>query len=151
MFPLLNVPEIIAQAQIVTESLSYPLAKRAIVSSPYGYRTHPIDGGRKFHRGTDFAAPTGSAIVAAHGGTVKVARGYGTFGNTVIVESEDYQTLYAHASRLLVSQGQEVNAGDAIALVGSTGNSTGPHLHFEVRQRLGDAWTIVNPCALINC
>ncbi|BAY58504.1 peptidase M23 domain-containing protein [Leptolyngbya boryana NIES-2135] len=148
MLPLfLDIPAIVAQAS----ELQYPLAKRAIVSSPYGPRTHPIDGGRRFHRGTDFAAPQGSTILAAHDGIVKIAQSYGTFGNTVIVESEDFQTLYAHAHRILVVKGQEVRAGDAIAEVGSTGFSTGPHLHIEVRRRMGDAWTLVNPCTLIKC
>jgi murein DD-endopeptidase MepM/ murein hydrolase activator NlpD len=150
MLPLfLDAPAIVAQAS--ASELQYPLAKRAIISSPYGPRRHPIDGGRKFHRGTDFAAPQGSSIIAAHGGIVKIARYYGGYGLAVVVESEDYQTLYGHASRLLVSEGQSVLPGQAIAEVGSTGNSTGFHLHFEVKKRLGDAWTLINPCTEIRC
>ncbi|NCB05453.1 MAG: LysM peptidoglycan-binding domain-containing protein [Clostridia bacterium] len=101
---------------------------RGIVSSRYGYRS------RGFHTGIDFAGPTGSSIVAADGGTVTLARWNGGYGYCVIIDhGNGYQTLYAHASKLLVKQGQKVAQGEVIARVGSTGNSTGPHLHFEVR------------------
>jgi murein DD-endopeptidase MepM/ murein hydrolase activator NlpD len=92
-------------------------------------------GGRwgGFHNGLDIAVPTGTQAVAAKGGTVIFAGWYGGYGFCVIIDHGDgVQTKYGHASSLLVSQGQTVNQGDPIILVGSTGNSTGPHLHFEV-------------------
>lgn len=86
-----------------------------------------------FHRGTDFGAAHGSSIYAADGGTVYFAGECGTYGNLVKIDhGNGMQTYYAHCSQLLVSQGEEVAKGEKIALVGSTGNSTGPHLHFEV-------------------
>lgn len=146
---LLNFPVLIAQAPNHTH-LTYPLAKRAIVSSPYGPRNHPIDRGRRFHYGIDFAAPTGSAIVASHSGKVIFAGWKGGYGLTVMIEGDGIRTLYAHASRLLVKTGELVQARETIAEVGSTGNSTGPHLHFEVHQQLNGAWIPVNPAPLID-
>jgi hypothetical protein len=104
------------------------------VSSHFGYRIHPINGGRQFHGGIDIALPTGTPIRAGHGGIVTFA-GYNTggFGNLVIIDSGDgLVTKYAHCHTLNVSTGQQVAAGDVIATVGSTGQSTGPHLHMEV-------------------
>jgi hypothetical protein len=104
------------------------------VSSHFGYRIHPILGGRQFHAGIDIGLPTGTPIRAGHDGIVTFA-GYNTggFGNLVIIDSGDgLVTKYAHCDTLLVTTGQEVSAGDVIATVGSTGQSTGPHLHMEV-------------------
>lgn len=101
---------------------------RGMISSRYGYRS------RGFHTGLDLAGPTGSSIIAADGGKVTLARWNGSYGYCVIIDhGNGFQTLYAHCSRLLVKQGQKVGQGEVIARVGSTGNSTGPHLHFEVR------------------
>lgn len=103
------------------------------VTSPYGYRVHPITGVWRLHTGIDFGAPTGRPIRACRGGTVVRASWYGGYGNAVIVDhGGGMQTLYAHQSRIGVGVGQRVNAGDVVGYVGSTGNSTGPHLHFEV-------------------
>lgn len=104
------------------------------LSSPFGWRIHPIDGIRRLHRGIDIAAPPGAPIFAADDGVVLEA-GWdsGGYGNRVEVRHPSGKvTLYAHASRLLVEKGQSVTRGQAIAEVGSTGRSTGPHLHFEV-------------------
>ena len=85
------------------------------------------------HSGTDFALAQGSDIYAADGGTVYFAGNCGGYGNLVKIDhGNGMQTYYAHCSSILVSQGQKVRRGERIALVGSTGNSTGPHLHFEV-------------------
>ena len=102
------------------------------ISSHYGWRIHPINGGREFHTGVDIALPTGTEILAAHNGTVTFAGVRGGYGNLVIIEHNGIETRYAHCDTLLVSAGQWVYAGDVIATVGSTGMSTGPHLHFEV-------------------
>ena len=104
------------------------------VSSGYGWRVHPISGERSFHTGLDIAQPTGTEILAGFDGTVTRvaydAEGYGNF--VVMDDGEGVQALYAHCYAVFVYEGQRVSAGDIIATVGSTGNSTGPHLHMEV-------------------
>ncbi|WP_414549010.1 murein hydrolase activator EnvC family protein [Anabaena sp. CCY 0017] len=123
-----------------TGILAFP--SNARTSSAFGWRTHPILGYRRFHSGLDFAASHGSKIRAADSGNVIFAGWYGGYGRTVIIDhGKDKTTLYAHASELFVSEGQSVERGQAIAAVGSTGLSTGPHLHFEVRRN----GTPVNP------
>ena len=105
------------------------------ISSGFGWRVHPITGERKLHKGIDFAAPTGTPIFAAADGLVTDA-GWtdGGYGNIVELRHDDGSvTLYAHANSVYVSKGQTVNKGQAIAEVGTTGRSTGPHLHFEVQ------------------
>lgn len=103
------------------------------VTSPYGYRVHPITGEWRLHTGIDFGAASGTHIHACRGGTVVRANWYGGYGNAIIVDhGGGMQTLYAHQSAFAVSAGQRVSAGQHIGYVGSTGNSTGPHLHFEV-------------------
>ena len=107
---------------------------RGRLSSPFGYRTHPISGKRKLHTGLDIAASHGTTIRAAGPGVVISAGWRGGYGNTVIIDhGGGISTLYGHCSRLLARAGQKVSAGDPVAAVGSTGYSTGPHLHFEVR------------------
>lgn len=103
------------------------------ISSPYGYRTHPITGKRKLHAGIDVGVPCGATIVAAASGTVVRSYMSSSYGNyTVIDHGGGVMTAYAHQSKRLVSAGEHVSAGQKIGLVGSTGNSTGNHLHFEV-------------------
>ena len=107
------------------------------VTSYYGYRVHPISGGKNYHTGVDIGMPQGTEILAGHDGTVTLAGEAGGYGLCVAIEGEAYEgrsltTKYGHCSQILVSAGQEVRAGDVIAKVGSTGNSTGPHLHLEV-------------------
>ena len=114
-------------------SLALPAQGR--ISSGFGNRLHPIDKRAKFHGGIDIAIPKGTPVKAAADGVVKFAGWRGGFGYAVVVEHADgTETLYAHNEKLLVEKGQEVDAGDQISLSGSTGKSTGPHLHFEVRQ-----------------
>jgi murein DD-endopeptidase MepM/ murein hydrolase activator NlpD len=115
-----------------TGIMSFP--SDASTSSPFGWRMHPVLGYRRFHAGLDFAASYGSTIRAADSGTVIMAGWYGGYGNAVIIDhGKGITTLYGHTSQLFVSEGQTVQRGQAIAAVGSTGLSTGPHLHFEVR------------------
>ena len=103
------------------------------VSSGYGWRVHPISGEKNLHRGVDIAAAQGTAIKAIHDGRVVSAGDAGSYGLCVVIEDDKgYQSRYAHCSSLSVSAGQEVKRGDVIGAVGSTGNSTGPHLHLEV-------------------
>ena len=105
------------------------------ITSNFGWRIHPILGTGRFHAGTDFGAEHGSPILAADSGTVIFAGWYGGYGNAVIVDhGNGLTTLYGHASELYVVEGQAVRQGQMIATVGSTGLSTGPHLHFEVRR-----------------
>ena len=104
------------------------------VTSEYGYRIHPVYGTRKLHSGLDVSAPKGTPIAAAQSGTVIMAGVQGGYGNCVIIDHGDgVSTLYGHMSKINVSKGQQVNRGDIVGLVGSTGTATGNHLHFEVR------------------
>jgi murein DD-endopeptidase MepM/ murein hydrolase activator NlpD len=105
------------------------------ISSPFGWRTHPLLGNHRFHSGLDFAAGYGAPIRAADSGQVIYAGWYGGYGKAVIIDhGKGMTTLYGHCSELHVSEGQSVKRGQVISAVGSTGLSTGPHLHFEVRR-----------------
>lgn len=116
-----------------TGQMSYPSV--GPVTSTFGWRIHPILGYSRFHAGLDFGAGYGTPIRAADTGTVIFAGWYAGYGNTVVIDhGKGTVTLYGHSSQLYVQAGQIVQRGQAIAAVGSTGLSTGPHLHFEVRQ-----------------
>lgn len=112
----------------------YSLPVRGSVTSRFGYRVHPILGVYKMHAGVDIAAPYGSPVTAAASGTVVYSGWLGGYGKVVIIDhGNGTSTLYGHCSKLLVKVGEEVRQGQEIAKVGSTGFSTGPHLHFEKR------------------
>lgn len=115
------------------------------ITSPYGIRTHPITGAMKLHKGVDYGAPAGSPIPSTTGGKVNYA-GYnsGGYGNMVKVNDHAMEMLYAHMSRIAVKSGNFVTPGQTIGYVGSTGNSTGPHLHYEVRK----AGKLINPLTI---
>ena len=119
--------------QLSDHGWALPVSGR--ISSPHGPRPNrPVAGVGGFHNGTDIAAACGQPVFAATGGTVASAGYQGSYGNWVLLEhGNDVQTGYAHNSRLLVRAGQVVAAGEIIALVGSTGASTGCHVHFETR------------------
>ena len=107
----------------------------ARLSSPFGMRKHPIDGFNKMHRGTDFAAPMGTPIMASGDGLIKKAGWCGGGGNCVVIKhNSTYKTVYAHMSKFAsgIRAGIRVKQGQTIGYVGSTGKSTGPHLHYEV-------------------
>ena len=105
------------------------------ISSPFGLRRHPITGETQFHAGVDIAAATGAPIRSVGDGTVVFSGAQRGYGNTVIVEHRDgTRSVYAHNQENLVAEGDSVQAGQTIGLVGSTGRSTGPHLHFEIRR-----------------
>ncbi|MHB8125968.1 MAG: murein hydrolase activator EnvC family protein [Desulfitobacteriaceae bacterium] len=113
---------------------TWPLSGYYEISSPFGWRIHPISGKKSLHTGIDLPALTGTAIHAAGAGVVIFAGWYGGYGNAVVIDhGGGISTLYGHLSQLSSSEGQQVTAGQIIGYVGSTGNSTGPHLHFEVR------------------
>jgi murein DD-endopeptidase MepM/ murein hydrolase activator NlpD len=104
------------------------------ITSPFGWRSNPFGGAPEFHQGLDIAAPTGTTVTAAAGGTVIMAQWYGGYGNYILIDhGGGYSTGYGHLSAIYVTTGQSVQRGQAIGAVGSTGQSTGPHLHFEVR------------------
>ncbi|HEY9085917.1 MAG TPA: peptidoglycan DD-metalloendopeptidase family protein [Candidatus Tyrphobacter sp.] len=111
---------------------SWPV--NGVITSPFGWRSNPFGGGPEFHQGLDIAAPMGTTITAAAAGTVIMARWYGGYGNYILIDhGNHYSTGYGHCSAIYVSVGQVVQRGQAIGAVGSTGYSTGPHVHFEVR------------------
>ena len=111
---------------------------KGTISSPFGNRIHPISGGEKFHNGIDIAAPSGTPIISPTSGKV-ISRYWSDLGgNSVVVERKDgLKTGFAHLSKFNIEQNQDVRAGRVIGYVGSTGNSTGPHLHFTVRDKSG--------------
>lgn len=105
--------------------------------SAYGFRIHPISGKRKLHTGIDFAAPRGTKIFAAAHGTIKEKKRHRDYGNMIVISHQNgLETLYAHMDRFAanVSVNQAIKAGELIGYVGSTGRSTGPHLHYEIRR-----------------
>jgi murein DD-endopeptidase MepM/ murein hydrolase activator NlpD len=108
--------------------------QNAAMTSGYGSRIHPVLGGRRGHRGIDLGAPTGTPIRATADGTISRADWFSSYGLYVSIEhGGQIETRYGHMSRLNVAAGQQVRKGDVIGYVGSTGRSTGPHLHYEVR------------------
>ncbi|MBR5944664.1 MAG: peptidoglycan DD-metalloendopeptidase family protein, partial [Lachnospiraceae bacterium] len=113
----------------------WPAPSYTRVSSPYGYRIHPTLGTNLYHNGVDLASPSGSKILAAYDGIVVAADYTSVMGNYIMIDHGDgLYTVYMHASALYVSKGDIVIKGEHIAAVGSTGRSTGPHLHFSVRK-----------------
>lgn len=114
---------------------THPCPGYSRISSEFGWREAPIAGAGNNHKGMDFAASTGTPIYAAAAGKVTIARSSATAGNWIVLDhGNGLQTYYMHASALYVSEGQSVSKGQNIAAVGSTGQSTGPHLHFQVMQ-----------------
>ncbi|XHX79600.1 MAG: peptidoglycan DD-metalloendopeptidase family protein [Stenomitos frigidus ULC029] len=128
-------------------SFIFPLASPAPITSRFGWRVHPIRGNRRFHNGIDIGAPMGTPVLAAASGKVALSDQLGGYGLTVILSHQDNtrETLYAHLSALMVKPGQWVEKGDVIGQVGSTGLSTGPHLHFELRQKTAHGWQAIDP------
>lgn len=115
-------------------TFKWPAPSYTRISDDYGYRIHPTLGVQQFHNGVDMAAPSGSPILAAYDGEVVAAAYNASMGNYIMIDHGDsLYTIYMHASALYVSAGAHVSKGDKIAAVGSTGRSTGPHLHFSVR------------------
>jgi murein DD-endopeptidase MepM/ murein hydrolase activator NlpD len=106
------------------------------IASGFGYRQHPMGGERQFHRGIDIAAPYGRSVRATADGIVTFASRKWGLGKTVVIQHSDgWSSVYGHLSRILVSAGEKVEAGETIGNIGSTGISTGPHLHFELHKQ----------------
>ena len=127
--------------------LLFPLIGAAVPSSGFGWRLHPILGSWLMHAGRDLAAPEGTPVVAALSGRVVSSGLAGGYGLAVEVEHDRprRRTLYGHLSELYVKEGEMVRQGEVIGRVGSTGLSTGPHLHFELRQPANGGWVAVDP------
>jgi murein DD-endopeptidase MepM/ murein hydrolase activator NlpD len=126
--------------------LIYPLSSPAPTTSSFGWRTHPITGSRRFHSGVDIGAPMGAPVVAAGTGIVMSSGWLGGYGKAIVIQHNGVQqTLYGHLSEVFVQPGQRIEQGTVIGRVGSTGNSTGPHLHFETKVATTDGWVAIDP------
>ncbi len=128
------------------KQMVFPLIAPSIISSLFGSRVHPVTGQVRFHQGTDLAAPEGTPVVAAFSGRVEIAGQMGGYGLIVVISHGDtHETRYAHLSEILVKAGQEIRQGTVIGLVGSTGLSTGPHLHFEIWRKMQEGLVAIDP------
>lgn len=128
------------------KQMLFPLIVPSTISSLFGTRVHPVTGQVRFHQGTDLAAAEGTPVVAAFSGRVEIAGWMGGYGLIVVISHGDtHETRYAHLSEILVKSGQEVKQGTVIGLVGSTGLATGPHLHFEIWQKMKDGLVAIDP------
>ncbi|NEQ53314.1 MAG: peptidoglycan DD-metalloendopeptidase family protein [Leptolyngbya sp. SIO3F4] len=134
------------------EKFIFPLSIPASLTSLFGWRIHPISGDYRFHTGTDVGAPLGTPVVATQPGQVVLSDYAGGYGLMVVLHHNEgtLESRYAHLSRSLVDPGEWVEQGEVIGLVGSTGNSTGPHLHFELRQLTDSGWVALNPDSLLQ-
>ncbi|MBZ1351776.1 M23 family metallopeptidase [Alcaligenaceae bacterium LF4-65] len=134
-FSMLDLAVTERAATVARLPTAMPIESYPYLSSSYGWRRNPFNGQMSMHEGLDFSAPEGTPIRAASGGVVRTVAQHRGFGNMVEIDhGEGLITRYAHAKVVLVKEGQLVTRGQLIARVGSTGLSTGPHLHFEVRQ-----------------
>lgn len=127
--------------------LIFPLSLPAPITSLFGWRSHPVLGYGRFHTGIDIGADEGTPVVASYSGQVSIADWLGGYGLTVVLDHQkkSQESLYAHLSELFVKPGEFVNQGDVIGRVGSTGLSTGPHLHFELRKLTSQGWVAIDP------
>jgi len=134
------------------ELFVFPLSIPAPISSVFGWRMHPVHQSWRFHSGTDLAAPMGTPVLATQAGRVAVADFLGGYGLTVILRHGDgnLESRYAHLSQVAVRSGEWIDQGEVLGLVGSTGTSTGPHLHFEVRQLTGEGWVAMDPSEVLE-
>jgi murein DD-endopeptidase MepM/ murein hydrolase activator NlpD len=136
-----------AKLSIGNVGMLFPLTIPAAITSAFGWRVHPISGESRFHSGTDIGADEGTPVLAAFAGKVQMADFMGGYGLTVVLQHDKgkEETLYAHLSELFVKPGETVKQGEVIGRVGSTGFSTGPHLHFEFRKQSADgSWVTMD-------
>jgi murein DD-endopeptidase MepM/ murein hydrolase activator NlpD len=129
------------------ERMIFPLPIPVDITSAFGWRMHPISGTWRFHSGTDLGAPMGTPVLAAYSGRVSLAEFLGGYGLSILLDHNEgnQETRYAHLSEVFVKPGQWVQQGTVIGLVGSTGHSTGPHLHFEALQNSAEGMVAVDP------
>ncbi|WP_017654834.1 M23 family metallopeptidase [Fortiea contorta] len=148
-FPLAStLPQIAYTGRVAYSGsgMMFPLTVPTPITSLFGWRIHPITGDRRFHAGTDLGAPMSTPVLAAGKGQVETADWQGGYGLAVVINhGSAQQTLYGHLSEIFVQPGQVVEPGTVIGRVGSTGNSTGPHLHFEVRHLTPEGWVATDP------
>jgi len=151
-FPNQNLA--IAVSQILPSMIfatgGYPLPYSVPVTSGYGWRVNPVTGEYSFHSGIDLGAPQGTPVLATKAGIVESAGWAGGYGNLIELSHDRFGSRYAHLSVIQVRVGQRVVQGQQIGLVGSTGRSTGPHLHFELLTPSADGWVSVNPAGYLN-
>jgi murein DD-endopeptidase MepM/ murein hydrolase activator NlpD len=141
----IQLPENVATSTLSSAMFNWPLI--GTLTAGFGWRVHPISGTRKMHKGIDIAAPIGAPILASADGVVADADFDSDYGNFVeLSHSDGSKTMYGHANRLLVAKGMMVRKGQAIAEVGTTGRSTGPHLHFEF---MADGKQASDPMAIL--
>ncbi|WP_225902673.1 peptidoglycan DD-metalloendopeptidase family protein [Pseudanabaena sp. PCC 6802] len=139
-----------SQPAIIFNSGGYPLPYAVPVTSGYGWRINPVTGESAFHSGIDLGAPMGTPVLAAKSGTVQFAGWSGGYGNLIEIGHDNMGTRYAHLSAIYVNPGQRVAKGQQIGLVGSTGRSTGPHLHFEIMVPSAEGWATLDPAPYLN-
>ncbi|MDX1977610.1 MAG: M23 family metallopeptidase [Pseudanabaenaceae cyanobacterium bins.68] len=128
----------------------YPLPFRVVVTSNYGWRVNPVTGEYAFHSGIDLGAPQGTPTLATSAGVVQFAGWAGGYGNLIELSHQGFGSRYAHLQAIQVAVGQRVKQGQQIGLVGSTGRSTGPHLHFELLMPGADGWVTFDPAGYLN-
>ena len=135
---------------VIFQTGGYPLPYSVPVTSNYGWRMNPVTTIWSFHSGIDLGAPFGTPVLAAKSGKVEFAGWGGGYGNLVELDHGSTGTRYAHLEAIFVYQGQTIAQGQQIGLVGSTGRSTGPHLHFEIMVPTGDGWVALDPAPYLD-
>jgi soluble lytic murein transglycosylase-like protein len=141
------IRDVLERAVAYRSPAVWPVPGYYQITSRFGWRVHPLLGTESFHEGVDIAAPEGAAVVSVSGGVVSYAGDMGAYGLAVVVRDTQYEYLYAHLSRIDVSQGMQVRPGVQLGAAGSTGWSTGPHLHFGVRP-IGGGW--IDPMPILE-
>ncbi len=139
-----------ANPDVIFQTGGYPLPYAVPVTSNYGWRINPVTTIWSFHSGIDLGAPFGTPVLAAKAGRVEFAGWGGGYGNLIELDHGSTGTRYAHLEAIYVAQGQSVTQGQQIGIVGSTGRSTGPHLHFEIMTPSGDGWIAFDPASYLN-
>jgi murein DD-endopeptidase MepM/ murein hydrolase activator NlpD len=135
---------------VIIQTGGYPLPYEVPVTSSYGWRMNPVTTIWSFHSGIDLGAPFGTPVLAAKSGRVDFAGWADGYGNLIELDHGYTGTRYAHLNSIYVYQGQNVAQGQQIGIVGSTGRSTGPHLHFEIMVTSGDGWVALDPAPYLN-
>jgi murein DD-endopeptidase MepM/ murein hydrolase activator NlpD len=139
-----------SQPSIIFNSGGYPLPYAVPVTSGYGWRINPVTGDSAFHSGIDLGAPFGTPVLAAKAGRVQFAGWAGGYGNLIELSHDNMGTRYAHLAAIYVAPGQRVARGQQIGIVGSTGRSTGPHLHFEIMVPSAEGWATLDPAPYLS-